>query len=370
MSTGADSRDKFERGDSIEVPLAKIESELANLWRQSAEPKPGEQPKPISRACLWNLIVRVEGEQMFVAAKRLIDDISAVMPARVIVMHVEPDAPNTPDAPVKAWVEANWRKSGHGNSGSDEVTLWAAGAAVDRLPPLARSLMVTDAPVAMLWWGRPPTKNVPARELLHDIDRLIVDTRQLQSESQFAEYEEIAEADPELELVDCAWLGVRPLRGLCAGLFDPPHDAGKLEVLDRVRVVSGVQGCQSRGLLTIGWLATRLGWRDLKREKDAPNVRRWKATRRAGGEVAVELETRIGGATHGVAGLELEAGRDQWIIKRENQCIEVRGPETPDRVQPVRTHTDAELVVSALGPRGRDPVFRAALAEAVKLVGK
>jgi glucose-6-phosphate dehydrogenase assembly protein OpcA len=363
--TSGDKRDLFERGESIEVPLGKIESELSSLWRQAAEPVPGEKPRAISRACLWTLLLRVEGEQMFVAAKRLVDDISVHVPARVIVMHVEPERD---DAPIRSWVEANWRKSGHGDSGSDEVTLWASGEAVDRLPPLVRSLLVTDVPVAMLWWGKPPGKHAAARELLADIDRLIVDSRQLTSEAQFADYEQLSIARPDLELVDCAWLGVRPMRGLFAGLFDPPHDPTRLEMLDRVRVISGVIGCQSRALLTIGWLGSRLGWNEIKTDKDAPNLRRWKARRRNGGEVTIELETR-NGAIHGVAGLELVAGKDEWTVKRENQCIQVKGPNRPDRVQPVRQHTDAELVVSALGPRGRDPVFRSALSEAVKLVG-
>jgi glucose-6-phosphate dehydrogenase assembly protein OpcA len=349
----------FERGDAIEVPLGKIEQELAALWRRAAEPKPGEKPRPITRACLWNLIVRATGEN-FRAAKRLIDDISKYIPARVIVLHSEP-GPQDVDKPIRAWVEANWRKDGHVTSGSDEVTLFASGAAIDRLPSAVRALLVTDAPTSMRWWGPPPAATAPSRELLREVDRLIVDTRKVAEESQLADYHRLGEENPELEVVDCAWLGVRPLRGLCAGMFDA--DPSVLERIERVRVISGVTGSQSRALLTLGWLASRLGWSGVRALEAEGKTRRWKI-----GEVNCEIETRTDGPNHGVAGLELESRGEKWIISRANQCIEVHAANAPLRMQPARQHSDADLVVTSLGARGRDPIFRDALAIAAQLV--
>ena len=40
----------------------RIEKELSALWRRAAEAKPGDAPKPVTRACLWNLVVRVHGD--------------------------------------------------------------------------------------------------------------------------------------------------------------------------------------------------------------------------------------------------------------------------------------------------------------------
>jgi glucose-6-phosphate dehydrogenase assembly protein OpcA len=352
----------FEKGGAIEVPVARIEQELANLWRQAAQ---RSKVNAITRACLWNLIVRVDTEPLFISAKKLIDDVSAQVPARVILMHT---AANDPDAPIRAWVEANWRNLGDVQSGSDEVTLWAAGRRVMHLPSLVRSLLVTDALTALLWWGPPPAQMT--RELLGEVDRLIVDTRKLPDERGMIDYYTIADGQPDLELVDCAWLGVRPLRGLTAGLFD--RDPRKLEVLTRVRIISGVSGCQSRALLFFGWLAARLGWQAPRRIAASGNLRAWKAIRRDGDEVTLELETNLKGPDHGVAGVELEAGlaedKERWVLTRDHGCIEVYGPDASRRVQPVRQHSDAELVVSALGARGRDPIFRASLREAARLV--
>ncbi|HEY7957292.1 MAG TPA: glucose-6-phosphate dehydrogenase assembly protein OpcA [Polyangia bacterium] len=361
----------FERGGAIEVPLGRIESELAALWRQAAEAKrerEGEAPRPVTRACLWNLIVRVSGEDGFIAVKRLIDEISSQVPARAIVLHVEPAEP---EQPIKAWVEANWHANGARASGSDEVTLLICGPMRDRLPALVRALVVSDAPTAMFWWGPPPDSSAPVRALLHDIDRLVVDSRKLDSERGLIEYARLTVTRPSMELVDSAWLGVRPLRGLCAGLFDPPRDPSLVERLTRVRVTSGVAGCQSRGLYTLGWLASRLGWRGLRRAPALPNepgTRVWTATRRAGGTVTLELATELGRESHGVQSLDLFADGARFSLTREKECIDVIGPGLPPRHQPVRTHSDAELLVSALGPRGRDPIFRDALAEAARLV--
>jgi glucose-6-phosphate dehydrogenase assembly protein OpcA len=238
---------------------------------------------------------------------------------------------------------------------------------VDRLPSLVRSLVVTDAPTAMLWWGPPP---LPAsRELLREIDRLIVDTRKLPGEAGLADYLRVAEDQPELEVADCAWLGVRPLRGLTAGMFDPPNDPRRLDALDRVRVTSGVTGCQSRALLTLGWLSSRLGWKEEQKLPEQPGLRSWRVRRRDGGQARVELETRTGGAKHGVIALELQTGDERWNLERSAGVVTVHGSHCTRRLQPMRQHTDAELVISALGPRGRDPMFKDALRGAVALVG-
>jgi glucose-6-phosphate dehydrogenase assembly protein OpcA len=366
MSNGDDRLASFEKGDAIEVPVGRIEAELSALWRKAAELKPGER-HTVTRACLWNLIVR-PGVEQFTKAKKLIDEVSASIPARTIVLHAEP---GEEDRPIRAWVEANWRRpeGGHGASGSDEVTLFAFGRAKERLPALVRSLLVTDAPSAMLWWGPEPDADAPVRDLLREVDRLIVDTRKLATEVGMRDYQQLAAEHPNLEMVDLAWVGVRPLRGLCAGLFDSPREAAKLAHLDQLRVASGVAGTQSRALLAIGWVASRLGWTNVERSTStSAGTRSFRARRPDGGTVAIDLETRSGGANHGVTALSLSAGDDTWSLERDEGCIDVRGPGMPPRRQPIRKHTDAELLVSALGPRGRDPIYRDALAVVAGLV--
>jgi glucose-6-phosphate dehydrogenase assembly protein OpcA len=170
-------------------------------------------------------------------------------------------------------------------------------------------------------------------------------------------------------MADMSWLGISPLRGMCASLFDPPRDASVLARFDRVRVTSNIQGTQARGLLALGWLASRLGWSSPRRLPDAEETRRWQETRKDGKPVTLELSTRPaqGKGEHGVAGLELWAGGDAWALTRDD-CIHVRGPELPPRTQPARSHSDPELLATALGQKGRDRIYKEALAQAAALV--
>jgi len=58
-----------------------------------------------------------------------------------------------------------------------------------------------------------------------------------------------------------------------------------------------------------------------------------------------------------------------YLADREASCaVEQLARFRTQRLQPARSHSDAELTVAALGPRGRDPVFRAALEHAALLV--
>jgi hypothetical protein len=139
-----------------------------------------------------------------------------------------------------------------------------------------------------------------------------------------------------------------------------------LQRLDEVRAVSNIQGPQARGLLALGWLMSRLGWSEARRLPDEAKTRRWQARRGDGKAVTLHLATEPGG-THGVAALELSMGKDTWKLTRDT-CIHVFGPDLPPRTQPARSHSDAELLASALGQRGRDVIFRDALARAVELV--
>ncbi len=358
----------FEKGEALEVPPGRIEAELSALWRAAA----GDAQKPVTRACLWNFVVRCQGDADFTYAKKLIDDISERVPARVIVLRPEPSQSQGEEGAISAWVEANWRRDGHGASGSDEVTLKATGKSVPRLMSLVRALTLTDAPTAMMWIGPPPSESADEagmREFLKESDRLIVDTRKLPSETGLVELAKLVAAEPNLELIDLSWLGISPLRGLCAALFDPPHDPSPLERLERVRVTSSIGGTQARALLAAGWLGARLGWSDYRAVEGVGELRRWQANRRAGGVVTIELGTETSNAGHGVAALELECGGDErWSLTRDKSCIDVRAPGLPHRLQPARSHSDAELTVVALGPRGRDGVFRDSLTHASWLV--
>ena len=357
MSTPTDGKqsadlEAFRRGEAQPVSPQRIEAELTSLWQKAAQPG-----RPLTRACLWNMIVYAGmGDAARKYIKGVVDEIT--VPARAIVVHAGVDLP---EAPIRAWVEANWK----GHAGSDEVTLEATGVNALRVASLVRSLLVPDAPTALLSLDALPMAEDP---LLAEVDRLIVDTRRLSTEDGLVQLARLAAGEPDLEVSDLGWLGVRPLREMCSSLFDPPADALVLGQLDRVEVVSGVVGTQSRALLMLGWLSSRLGWSDHQRQAGAEGRRRWIARRPDGGLVAIELSTQRGGAEHGVAACSLAVGDRRWSLTRDT-VITVACPDLPARVQPARSHSDGELATRALGALGRDAVYREALGGAVQLLG-
>src|SRR5262249_22690947 len=151
-------------------------------------------------------------------------------------------------------------------------------------------------------------------------ERLIIDSRKLPSEAGLPSLARLAQALPEVDLVDLSWLGISPIRGLGAAFFD--LDPTPLSELDRVRVSSGVEGTQVRALLMLGWLGSRLGWSNYKKV-DAGEVRRWQATRKNGGTLSIELINDRRGAHHGVNELTLTAGSEEWSLARSQTCIDV-----------------------------------------------
>jgi glucose-6-phosphate dehydrogenase assembly protein OpcA len=349
-----------------EVALDKIESALSARWRRIAEVAKQNKAPPLTRAFLWNLIVSGPAEQ----TPALIDQLAAEVPVRAIVLREAGEG-----EAVRAFVETNLGRQGAHAVGSDEVTIEVgARGAWRRVPSIVRSALCPDALTALVWVGEPPPPDHVACSFVGEVDRLILDSRRLppvqDGERALGRILSLAERYPQLELCDLSWLGISALRGLCAGLFDPPRDPAPLAALDEVVVVSGVDTVQVRGLLMLGWLGVRLGWREPSQMRaERPGQRRFAVVRADGGRVNLRIETELGGPKHGVRRLELASRGQRWTLWRDNEKIELEGPGIPRRGQPARSHTVGERLAEALGGKGRDRQYREALTFAAALAG-
>ncbi len=362
----------FVQGDKIEVNPDKIEAEISRLWRKAALDQKEGKTRVVTRACLWNLIVRTRGAEGLHYAKQLVDEIAPSVPVRVLLLHEDAGESDR----VRAFIETNWMHPGGGvATGSDEITLIAGGRAAARLPSLARALLSSDAPTALLWLGPPPPSGGQKDSdheaaLLGEIDRLIIDTRKT-SERDLIGFADLARRKPELEVVDLAWLGLHAWRSLLAQLFDPPFNPADLTTMQSVRVVTEVQGAQASGLALLGWLASRLGWKNFLVERATAEPgqtrRQLVAATGSGHAVHLQLDARSGPVPRGIASVALSGGARQWTLDRQEVGIVVGAPDLAPRFAPKRSRTDAELAIIALGPRGRDPVFREALSVAAGL---
>jgi len=364
------SSTQAEASVRTEVEPNKIESALSARWRKIAEAEQRAHGKPTTRAVLWNVIFSGDAA----VTRTLVDELVSESPARAIVL----SQPKEGDGKLHTYVEQNFTRHGASSVGADEVTIEVGGdsdearRSLERVPSIVRSVLVPDALTSLAWIGTPPPAEHVTRQLVGEVDRVILDSRRLPDDLQGGEraLESVLamyHRHPHLELADLAWLGISPLRGLTAALFDPPFDPRPILELDEVVVTSGVQGAQARGLLMLGWLGSRLGWTEPRPDGD-PAARAWVAERPDGGEVRMRVEVGEAGAKHGVRKLELSSGDQRWVLERDADKIEVRAPGLPVRQQPARSHSLAERIGEALGRKGRDKNYLDALKFAVELV--
>ena len=282
---------KALNGEDVRVNAHTIEKRLADIWREEQE----TEERPVTRAALWNVVAHTwDGEQQG-RASSVLGRASASVPQRTIVIRANPKG----EGEMSSWISANCHLIGGGDQQvcSEEVSIVAAGERVNHIPPLVDSLLLPDMPVAVWWLGHLPREHDEYVEaLLQHADRLIVDSAQFASASDFDHVARIAESTTTAP-ADLNWARIEEWRAATAMLFDPPAMRARLKQISNVRVMSGggtSLGELSEALLYVSWLDAQLG-ADLQFEFVAPHP----GPLPAGGErgiVGVELYFNDGGS--------------------------------------------------------------------------
>jgi len=348
-----DPIDAFTLGAAIAVEPDRIEQELSALWRKAAERarSVGEGARfTVTRACLWNLIAHADGEEEFHRTKRLIDELSESVPARIfsIVESWESFAELGSDGglPLRASVEANFRRSGGRREVlAEEITLEAPRTETHRLPALVRSLLLPDVPTA-LFVRNPSAESHWLPRLAPEADRFIFDSGKLPNGAALRRVHSLIQKlyrDGRIELADLGWLRLWPWRILVASLFDAPAAVKALRNVDDIEIHHSAS-VEAAALLLGGWFLGRL--------RLAPERLR-----------LYELpthETAVGPV--GIGRIVLRCGPHIFVARGiEGSCIRLESPFQPERVQPVHGRPDSELMVAAMGVGGRDPLMYEAL---------
>jgi hypothetical protein len=353
------SLETFTSGEPTGVDVPSIERELASLWRQSAE----SGDKAVSRACLWNLVIHAEGDAAYQNAQKIAQAIAPACPARFLLLDLEP--PEEGRRELEAWISANCHLAPGGGKllCSEEITLLARGRGAEHLPSLVSALLVPDVPTAVYWTGPRPSDALKWRRLVEAGERLIVDTGRLVSASELVGLSSVARLSFDVELADLGWLRLAPFRVLLASLFDPPIGAEPLRRCTRVRLDCAREGAATAALL-VGWLASRLDWGPPRRSGQGWTIPR------AGGELRLDIDLRdVDAGADGIYAFEVagDKGESYSITDAGPQVVEARGTGLPTRLLSAPERPPAELLVAALGMRGHDPLFGAALARAAEL---
>jgi glucose-6-phosphate dehydrogenase assembly protein OpcA len=240
--------------------LERVERELQACW--SSPPATGETPK--TRARTRNLVVVAGTPELASRWASIIDEVLQTIPARAIVVGLDPDGGDA----LEASAAAVYMPAGSGSDAvcSERVTLVVRGAVCTRLASCVETLRAADVPTTLVWLGRVHADDPAFAPLARDADKIILDAAQgsLASVAQVVRWAGARPANESPGVGDLAWTRLSAWQDLCARMFDEPLLRELPWGMTRVEIVQASPagaplGCE--GGLLLGWLATRLGWK-------------------------------------------------------------------------------------------------------------
>ncbi len=259
--------DSFLAGQGIPVDLAKVETELTNLWgAAAAEAGAAEVENPhVTRIALANLVVEsLEGNCD--RLRSVLETVVARFPCRAIVLRGSDDPARRVAAEISAL--CHLPAPGMPQVCSERIVLRAGPSAIDLVPGSVRPLLEAELPMILWWTGDPRRHEGLYHDLADECSRLILD---------LPEGAEIGALrlglDPSVCRFsrDSAWFGLTRWRELIAQFFDPPctnDGLGRIHSVD-ITAIAGDAGRMPRVAVWLAaWLAGQLGWKPSGR----PNV--------------------------------------------------------------------------------------------------
>src|SRR5215211_137904 len=269
---------------------ARIEAGLRDLLKQRHADNGGYVP-----ARVLNLVVVLDRQWRGEIENRL-ERVGRYHPSRTVMIAVEPERDQ-----LDAW--AFMVCQGNAQPGSfsvchEHVVVEVGQQHLRHVDTIVDPLVVSD--LSTVVWA--PHGHRDAVEALRRLAQVVL-------------LDSVEEPDPHQALdrsrqlaerayvVDLAWLRSTPWRERIAATFDPVQWRDELRRISAV-TVHHREDSTAAGLLLLGWLATRLGWRPERMASGAGKIRgRVRAPR---GEVALELASDERMTVPGLAGLTIQ----------------------------------------------------------------
>ena len=348
---------------SASVSLKEVERALASQLKTVQ----GPGQLPAVKARMSNLVIYCGKEEQAALISEQIPQIAAVHPARVLLLIGESADHEPASAEAKVWTHA----TGQHRACSEQVTVRASGAEVDRLPFVVRSLLIGDLPIN-IWWATPLPPPL-AGPLLYD----------LAESAQQVIYDSLGWANPHRGVAataawlnkfergsvrsywrvasDLNWRRLKYWRRILTQAFDPVINPGGFQTISEIQVEHGPHAVTQAWQL-VGWLASRLGWR-VQSTRMQPGVEmdwmvkhaygslRLRITRLAEGPSAIQ-RVRISCQLKGQPGGLTIAVQDERRL-----CVTTEGLETAPRTVTIQHQSLADMVGRQLSDREHDQVF-------------
>jgi len=358
------------------VALKDVERELTRRMR--IVQGPGDSP--ILRACMSNLVIYCDRQELADQVALEIPDIVATHPARVLLLVAEP---SSEAGDLTATVAVRGRVVDPGRWVCSEfVTLQAQGRASERLPYAVRGLLIGDLPTN-LWWAapQPPSMAGPllydlavhAQQIIYDSVGWVEPPKVMAATASWLSQFEARPGRVRWRVAsDLNWRRLKYWRRILAQALDPVSAPGAMESLSEIHIEHGPHAViQAWGLA--GWLVSRLGWRvqdglfqegeEISWQFRSPaGLARLRIRRLPEGTPEIQC-IRLACELNGKPGafhLELHPDRRLSVMPEGVVAAEPRTLMAP-------LQSRAELISRQLSDRERDSVFHESMAVALLL---
>ena len=248
------------------IDVGKIEKELAAMWKPATNAEGSNAESGVTRACALNLVVYAASGDDRASIDEMLDEVNEQHPGRTLVLLVDRQASKPK---LEATVSTRCRKLG--GSGrqvcGEQVTIEAAGVAVETVASAIAPLLVPDVPVFLWWKDIPHYEDNLFNRLTKMSDRVVIDSSCFDHPYEdLRRLNQIIKEHPQfMSASDLNWGRLTAWRTLIAGFWDVADYRPHLDKLDRVVVEYDPPDLAPaeiapKALLIVGWLASRLGW--------------------------------------------------------------------------------------------------------------
>ncbi len=356
-------------GPQYLVPLKDAERELNRQMKLLQ----GAPHRPLQRARMSNLVIFCSSLEDSILINEQVPAISAVHPARTILLVGEPG----PDRELTTRVTV--RPVGPGAmhyACAEQVTLHAGGCVVDRLPFAVRSLLIGDLPVN-LWWAAatpPPLSGSLLHDLAEDAQQIIYDSVGWPDPARGVAatggwLEQIERPGVRWRVAsDLNWRRLKYWRRLLDEALGFLSREDVAEVVSEIHLEHGPHGMVHAWLLG-SWMTAWLGWK-VQVGKVTPGRETVWRFRTPSGEGAVFIR-RLDEGLPEVRRLRISAriaGQGTSLLVESDVpgrlSSRIEGSDSQPRTVSMPPSSPAEFIARQLSDRERDPAFRESMATA------
>ena len=180
-----------------------------------------------------NLVVAACSRDVADRYTAVVDEVTASIPSRAIIVALEPDAPTRA---LEGNASAVCVPGESGVVCSERVGLYASGSVCARVVSTVEALLVAEIPTTLVWLGRVHTDDDVFTSMASSAQRVVLDTEytSLASLVQLAKWSR--EEDGRPALADLAWTRLATWQELCARFFDEERTREHARAITRVTV--------------------------------------------------------------------------------------------------------------------------------------